>query len=222
MERGRLNIDKLKVAAFDWDNTLTFSRPALIESVNVVLKKYNLPEWEEVKNLRKPDLSFRDNFPYIFGDNAYEAYEYYREVYKEKVGDILSAPSKGTATLRYLKTKGIDVVIVTNKDRMLLEYELPMIYDTFLFTRIVCGHEAIKDKPSGEQLRYAVDGLVDEITPENVWMIGDSPMDSRCALDCGAKAIRIGEPIWEREIEKTDENILFFSDFTEFYHSLTE
>ena len=75
------------------------------------------------------------------------------------------------------------MMIMSNKDRRLMEIELPLLFDPQLFSRVVCGHEASRDKPYPEQIYYTLDGLLApaDITPERVWMIGDSPMDSKSA-----------------------------------------
>ena len=82
MQNRSLSIKDLRVAAFDWDNTLAYIREALVFSINKVLPLYGLPCWDIVKTLRDRNLSFRDNFPRIFGDKAHEAYEKYRIIYK--------------------------------------------------------------------------------------------------------------------------------------------
>ena len=222
MQYQDLSLKKLQVAAFDWDNTLAYSREALVFAINKVLPQYNLPEWDIIQHKRNRRLSFRDNFPLIFGDKADEAYEKYRIIYKENVKNLISAPPKAREVLQFLKERGVKIAIVSNKDRLLFEFERPFLYDENLFDIIVCGHEAKQDKPNGEQLKFAVCKLIDRITPESVWMIGDSPMDSECALSAHAKAIRIGEPIWDTADNACSNNITFIKDFAAFYDILTE
>lgn len=222
MQHQDLSIKGLRIAAFDWDNTLAYSRDALVFAINKILPQYNLPEWDIVKSKRNRNLSFRDNFPLIFGDKAEEAYEKYRLIYKENVKNLISAPDKAREVLRFLKKHGVKIAIVSNKDRLLFEFERPFLYAENLFDVIVCGHEAKHDKPDGEQLKFAVCHLIDKITPETVWMIGDSPMDSECALSANAKAIRIGQPIWGTADDECGQNITFIKDFSAFYRILTE
>lgn len=217
-----MSIKQLKVVAFDWDNTLAMTRDALVFSINKVLPEYGLGDWEIVKNLRDRSLSFRDNFPRIFGNNADEAYEKYKVIYKSNYKKYVKKAEKTDEVLRFFSDNGIKCIIVSNKDRELLEYELPFLFEKKVFSKIVCGHEAIKDKPFLEQLIYAVNNFVDVISEDNVWMIGDSPMDSECALSAGAKAIRIGCPIWGIDKEKNQENITFFDNFNLFYNALME
>ena len=222
MQNRSLSIKDLRVAAFDWDNTLAYSREALVFSINKVLPLYGLPCWDIVKTLRDRNLSFRDNFPRIFGDKAHEAYEKYRIIYKENDKNFLQKPADAVNVLNFLQQNHTKIVIVTNKDRELFDFELPFLYAPSLFTKIICGHEALKDKPDAEQLKFTVTGLVDKITPQTVWMIGDSPMDSACALSAGAKAIRIGQPIWEAPNDVENPKILFIDNFTALYDLLQE
>lgn len=222
MRDRHLDITKLKIAAFDWDNTLALSQNVLVYCVNIVLKEFALPDWNEVKQKRDNNLSFRDNFPRIFGDKAEQAYARYRQIYLQNVDKMIAAPQYALESLNLLRKRDIKILIVSNKDRLLLEHELPLLYSPQLFTRIVCGHEAPRDKPYPEQLQYAVSGLIDCLDCQNVWMIGDSPMDSTCANSCGATAIRIGLPIWQTEGVIDKDKAVFFSDFSDFYHFLRE
>ena len=112
-------------------------------------------------------------------------------------------------------------MIMTNKERVLLDHELPILFDSTMFDNIVCGHEAKKDKPHAEHLLWTVKEFFNEteINKDNVWVIGDSPQDSQCAQAAGARAIRIGSSIWGDEDNYNDE-VLFFDSFVDFYNSL--
>ena len=221
MRYQSLSIKDLQVVAFDWDNTLALTREALVRAINEVLHQQQMPNWEVVKQQRNPDLSFRDNFAVIFGDRAEEMYAKYREIYLQIAPQIVKVPDGATDILHLLQKKHIKVVIVSNKERELLLREKDYLYPLIEFDRIVCGHEAPRDKPHGEQLIYAVQGMVDVINPQNVWLVGDSPMDSRCALSAGARAIRVGQPIWNSaESESEAATIDYFADFGEFYRAL--
>lgn len=216
-----LDISPLKVAVFDWDNTLAESRSTLVYAVNQVLPQYGLEPWEKVCHKRNPDLSFRDNFPLIFGKNADEAYEKYTKIYLQNVRRFISAFPKTREVLAFLKNHGVKLMIMTNKDRRLLEYELPLLFDPDLFDNIVCGHEAQADKPDGNHLIFTLKDVMKpaEICPESVWVIGDSSVDSRCAQNAGARAIRIGQPIFG-QAEQAQENVLYFDSFVDFYENL--
>lgn len=213
----KLDLSKLQYVLFDWDNTLAETRTALVTIVEQVLAEYNRPPMSECRNYDK-NLSFRDNFPNIFGtDTAGEAYERYAALYKEKAASMLSTFPGVKETLSFFADKMIPIIIMTNKDRRLLEFEMPLLFDMRIFRRIIAGHEAPRDKPYPEQAWYALSGLLDkkDFSPEKVWIVGDSDMDSDCALSACAQPIRIGMPIWNDEL-RLNEKIAYFTDFTDF------
>ena len=216
-----LETSKLKYVLFDWDNTLVESRTPLVLAVNRILEIYHLPPWEKVKHLRDCNLSFRDNFPRIFGGNAEEAYIKYRQVYLQMMPTKIKTYPFTKRILKYFSCLGIQLYVVSNKERVLLEKEKEILFSDVHFRKIVCGHEAPQDKPSPHQIFYALseDILPEQITPEQVWMIGDSPMDSEAALRANALPIRIGQSIWGDEGESNNK-IVYMNNFREFYQKL--
>ena len=221
MPDKNLSVDGLKAAVFDWDNTLAESRSTLVYTINQILPQYGLEDWETVKSKRDNNLSFKDNFPRIFGDKAKEAYEKYKKIYLQNVGRMITAFPKTHEVLSFFKQRQIAVMIMSNKDRVLLDYELPLLFNPEIFDNIVCGHEAKEDKPFGAHLTWTVKDILraDEITPATVWVIGDSPQDSACALNAGARPIRIGKSIWG-DMGQESADIYFFDSFVDFYQSL--
>lgn len=217
-----LNLQRVEYILFDWDNTLAESRTCLVATVNEILKKYNLADWEHQKAKRDPNLSFRDNFPNVFGKElAQQAYQEYAELYKKNVVHMLTTFPKVKETLEFLKAQGKKIIILTNKDRKLLDFELPLLFDKSLFDRIVAGHEAPKDKPYPEQAWFALKDWLEpkDFSPEKVWVVGDSDMDSDCALAVKACPIRIGNSIWG-SIKTIPSGVLHFSSFEEFFNTL--
>ncbi len=221
-ERKMLNLQEVEYILFDWDNTLAESRTCLVATVNEILKKYNLPDWEHQKAKRNPNLSFRDNFPNVFGEElAKQAYQEYATLYKKNVGQMLTSFPKVKETLVLFKKLGKKIVVLTNKDRQLLDFELPLLFDKSIFDRIIAGHEAPKDKPYPEQAWFALKGWLEPaaFTPKKVWVVGDSDMDSDCALSAHAQAIRIGNAIWGND-KPLSSQIVHFDSFAEFYKTL--
>ena len=123
--------------------------------------------------------------------------------------------------LQFFHNHQIPVTVVSNKDRELLEDELPRLFDPLLFDTIVCGHEAPRDKPAPQQLQFAVQKYVgaSDITPDNVWMIGDSLMDSECGLAAHAQPILIGKPIWHN-VTEVSYKIWHYDNFMQMYQDL--
>ena len=206
----------LQYILFDWDGTLADNRKIVTYALEEVLKEYNLPNWEEIKNKRNKKLSLWDNFSVIFGKYAQEAYEKYVQIYKLQSPKMLNAFAGAEVFLNEAKEEGIELMIMTNKDRRLLDVELPLLYNPNLFSRIVCGHEAPHDKPHPEHIYYTLRGLLTpfEINRETVWMIGDSDQDSDCALSAGALPIRVNKNLFADE-EYFSDNIIYFRNFDE-------
>lgn len=217
-----LDISQLRYVLFDWDNTLAETRTALVTTINEVLEEYQMPCWDEVKKRRDENLSFRDNFPNIFGPCAEMAYNRYRELYKSQIKSLISTFPCIQETLEFFHRRQIPMIIMTNKDRLLLDLELPLLFDPSIFAKIIAGHEAPCDKPYPQHVYYSLQDYLkpEEITPSKVWVIGDSPQDSNCAIAANALPIRIGQPIWGED-HKMDDRIVYFENFCNLLESLS-
>ena len=193
----KLNIDKLQVVVFDWDGTLAQSDLPRVQAVNEVLKRYSLPCWNKVKEQRDENLSFMDNFPKIFGNNADMAYREYCQLYLNFINHEIKGYPKAKEVIELLRSKNVKITIMTNKDRHLLEAELPKLFPPEYFDYIVCGHEAPRDKPCAEHAIYTIKNFIsiDSITPDTVWIIGDSKLDNLCATAINARPIRINSSV---------------------------
>ena len=213
---------KVLYALFDWDGTLADNREVVVSTINQVLSEYKRGTWEIVSNLRNPKLSLRDNFINVFGDNSLEAYERYVQLYKINAPKTVKSFPYAKETLLQIKELGAELMIMTNKDRRLLDVELPLLYNPDMFSRIVCGHEALRDKPYPEHIFYTLRGLLspEEINSEVVWMIGDSNQDSDCALSAGALPIRVNQTLFAED--SSSNSIAYFNNFAEFYDFLVE
>lgn len=213
----KLDISELQYVIFDWDNTLAESRTALVFAINKVLRGHHLPDWNYYHKFRDSQLSFRDNFKVLFKEQAEELYTCYRRVYLEHVKGLLTTFPGVCETLDFFLEHRIPMIVMSNKDRVLLDYELPLLFAPKTFLRIIAGHEASRDKPYPEHIFYALKGLLtpQEINPKKVWMIGDSAQDSDCALAANALPVRIGTPIWNDD-NSYNEKIIYAADFEVF------
>ena len=216
-----LDINKLKVVIFDWDGTLAQSNPPRVEAVNQVLKKHCLPCWEKIKSRRDENLSFMDNFPNLFGSEADVAYHEFCDLYLKIIEQGILGYPKAKEVIELLRSHGVKISIMTNKDRLLLEAELPQLFPLEYFDRIVCGHEAPRDKPCAEHALYTLNGLIDidSISPDTVWIIGDSKLDNLCAEAIHARPIRINSMLLEQE-RCLCKDIICFENFEALYKAL--
>ena len=220
---SELNLSKVKFVLFDWDNTLAESKTSLVYAIKQVIAEKNLPSWESLQAVRDHDLSFKANFKNFFKERADEIYARYAEIYLQNVKRLIKTFPKVYEVLELLRERGVKLMVMTNKDRRLLEYELPLLFAPSCFERIVCGCEAPCDKPHKEQVLYTLSGYLkpEDISRSNVWVVGDSPQDSKAALASGALPIRIGKAIWE-ECETKCDDVIYLEDFADFYECLKE
>jgi len=217
----KLNTNKLKVVIFDWDGTLAQSDRPRVQAINQILQKHNLPCWNDVKRLRDENLSFMDNFPKIFGTNSDIAYREFCKQYLTIIKQGILGYDKAQEVIKLLRRRNVKIAIMTNKDRSLLEAELPQLFPSEYFDRIVCGHEAPRDKPCAEHALYTLNGLidVDSISPDTVWIIGDSKLDNLCAEAINARPIRINAVIDKQE-QCLCQNMVCFKDFATLYKAI--
>ena len=221
MLMSELDLAKVKFVLFDWDNTLAESKTPLVYAIKQVIAEKKLPSWESLQAVRDHDLSFKANFKNFFKERAAEVYARYAEVYLQNVKRLIKTFPKVHEVLELLQKRGVKLMVMTNKDRRLLEYELPLLFEPSCFEKVVCGGEAPFDKPHKEQVFYTLAGYLEpqEISRSNVWVVGDSPQDSKAALASGALPIRIGKAIWEECETKCDE-VIYLEDFVDFYECL--
>lgn len=214
-------IAKLQYILFDWDGTLADNKEVVISSLEKVLAEYNLPAWEQMRFRCNPRLSLWDNFTNLFAADAETAYARYLQIYKLAAPKLVKSFPGAAEVLDYVRSAGAEPMIMTNKDRRLLDIELPLLYNPDIFSRIVCGHEAPRDKPYPEHIYYTLRGLLApaEITAEKVWMVGDSNQDSDCAFAAGALPVRVNQALFGGS-EYASETVHYFNDFAEFLTAL--
>lgn len=217
----KLNPQKLRVVVFDWDGTLVESRTPRLYAINKVMAERKMGSWEQTRPKQNPQLSFMDNFPLVFGPEASNIYGKYCEEYKRCVGQMIYTFAGVKETLNLLQKHRVKVVIMTNKDRKLLDFELPLVLEPPYFAKIVCGHEAERDKPYPEHARRALEGIIaaKDVSPDTVWVVGDSILDNQCAIAIGAKPIRLCNGFLDCD-KVASGKVWYFDSFNDFYQQL--
>lgn len=219
-----LNVNNLKVVVFDWDGTLAQTYKPRIEAINKVLEEMNMPKWEKVKSLGDKNISFRDNFHHIFGNHANQAYHKYRNIYLQNLKNEINLYDGVIETLELLRQHDIKLGVMTNKDRKIFDIEMPLLLNKNYFDNIVCGHEAPNDKPSPDHALYTLKGLIEQedITPQSVWVVGDSLLDNKSAVAINALPIRVNYAV-SNDIERLQGAEVYYYDiFKDFYADLAK
>ena len=121
---------KPKAILFDWDSTLAQTKATVIKALEQTLAHFHQEPWEKLKHLRQPMLALKDNFPLIFKENSAEAYRFYLKVYQPK----LTTASIGAAKfLAECLAQNIDLYIISNKEKSLLQTEVSLCYPNIPF-----------------------------------------------------------------------------------------
>ena len=182
-----------KLILFDWDNTLGVTRQAIVNTMNHVLKKYELDEWDILKRVKRDKTkSFKDNFPNFFGSKAKQAYDDYINHYLKTGISKVSRIIGGQKLLTELQDKKIKIGILSNKDHILLDKEVATCFPKISFEGIWGNGDFAKNKPYPEPIVGICKRLKLEQNSE-IWLVGDSSQDTNCAISSGIQGVLFGK-----------------------------
>lgn len=207
---------KPKLVIFDWDDTLAKTRNAVVKAMNYVLKLYNLPEWDIIKEQKRDkNKSLKENFPNFFGEeeakNAYEKYlQYYtKEAYKE-----VEKVNNTDIFLNNLIEHNIQITIISNKEKSLLLKEIESCFPNIKFNFILGNGDAEHNKPAPDPVFKIMKSVDFELNEQNVWLVGDTKQDTDCALNAKCQPMLIGKgKFMDEEYLKLNSCIQLFDDF---------
>ncbi|MBS0517355.1 MAG: HAD family hydrolase [Proteobacteria bacterium] len=187
---------------FDWDNTLVNTWPTIIECYRDTFAAMGLPPWTAQEVRDRAHGSLRDAFPRLFGERAAEAervfYETFHRIHLERLEPLPGAED----LLAKARSIGCYVAIVSNKVGDNLRTEVTHLGWDRWIARAVGARDAKRDKPAPDPIYMALDGT--GIAPDqDVWMVGDTPADLRCAHAAGCFPVLFGgvRQISERQEE---------------------
>lgn len=168
----------------------------LLEHVKVYSKLH-----PKIKIDRK--ISRTDIFEILFGENddaKRQAHKEFNRHYRNHFGTVLPFEPKIKNMLMGLRELGLQVGVITNRDREFFIHELSVIEGTGwaeLFDTCVCGDDTEKRKPHTDQIDKAVADLHGEITPR-VWYVGDSTTDIIASKVAGITGVFFNGAQWDQ------------------------
>lgn len=148
-------------------------------------------------------ISRTDIFEVLFGDDqeakqiAHKAFNHH---YRNHYGTVTAFEPKVREVLEGLRRLGIQVGVITNRDREFFEHELDAVEGTgwsHLFDVQVCGDDTPLRKPHPDQLLLAVQKL-DYPPDPSVWYVGDSTTDVIAAKRAGFTAVFFNGAQWDQ------------------------
>ncbi|MDI9244503.1 HAD-IA family hydrolase [Marinobacter sp. CHS3-4] len=155
----------------------------------------------KVKADRK--ISRTDIFEVLFGEDQeakHEAHLAFNRHYRNHYGTVKAFEPKVREVLEGLGRLGIQVGVITNRDREFFEHELAAVEDTgwtHLFEVDVCGDDVPQRKPHPDQLLLAAEKLHYPADP-SVWYVGDSTTDVIAAKRAGMTAVFFNGAQWDQ------------------------
>ncbi|MGE5503870.1 MAG: HAD family hydrolase [Actinomycetota bacterium] len=173
-----------RALVFDWDNTLVDSWVCIQEAYNMTFRHFGMPEWDMEETQARVAASMRDSFPQMFGERWEEARDVFSAAF-ESIHLSHLAPLPGAAAmLERLHAAGVYLAVVSNKRGGFLRTEADRLGWTRLFGSLVGANDAHADKPAPAPVHMALQGSGID-AGEQVWFVGDSPIDMHCALNSG-------------------------------------
>ncbi len=214
-----------KAVIFDWDGTLANSRPAFVNALEPVLKKYGKEEWKITKKkYHNPVISLKENFPNYFGNDYKEAYQEYVDNYKNKTTHLAKPLLNSINYVEFLENNNIEVYIVSNKEQSLLDYEAKKHFPNTNFIKILGNGTTKNNKPAADPIFKALENTDYEINQENIWYIGDGLADFKASNSAGVNTILIGQGClkkdWYKAIQKDVMHFNTYEELLNFHKSI--
>ncbi|HYC64785.1 MAG TPA: HAD hydrolase-like protein [Reyranellaceae bacterium] len=183
---------KPRAILFDWDNTLVDTWPTIVQCYHDTFSGLGHAPWTEQEIRDRAHGSLRDFFPTVFGDRAGDAEKLYFDAFLRIHLERLT-PLPGAAELlqRSVET-GCYVAVVSNKTGQHLRTEMKHLGWERWIKLAVGAKDCVRDKPAPDPIFRALEGT--GIAPADVWMVGDTLADLKCAHAAGCVPVLVGGP----------------------------
>ncbi len=201
--RSPIALPQPKAILFDWDNTLVDTWQLIHNAMNHVLARMGCEAWtfDEVKT--RCIRSSRETFQTLFEDRASEAHQVFYDYVDEHHLKELEISPHVLGVLNFFKEKHVPLVLVSNKDKVVLQKEVQHLKIDHYFHEIIGSGVVEHDKPAPDMIFYALEKL-NLPASENIWYVGDATTDYHAA-----KAAKI-TPLMVAHIE-TQEDYFYVS-----------
>lgn len=179
-------MSKYSLLLFDLDGTIVDTIPCLIQTMEVLYKKYGngkLPSKAKLASFSGPPVTetMEKEFP---NQDPIKLANEYIEITISSLSKTLIAYDGAIESLRRLKTSGMHIVIITNKFHKPTQSYIDALKLNDVVEFFVAGDDVKVAKPDGEGCLSAMKKL--NITnPEEALYIGDNTTDLLTAKNAG-------------------------------------
>ena len=181
---------KPRAVLFDWDDTIIDVWQTTLEARNIALSQMGVAPWTDEEARRRVGPSGRDLFKDLFGDRWQEADKIYLENFYRLTAPGVPVFPHAEDILKTLSGHGIYLAVVSNRNGPSLRSEAALLQFDRYFSKMVGAGDAKADKPHPEPVYMALQGSGIKAGAD-VWFIGDSPVDMRCAINAGCTPLLI-------------------------------
>ena len=177
------------IIGMDLCGTLINSKESDIRAINKTIHKFlrqNL-EWKDIKPLKQPELSMKENFPNFFQQNAAAAYRFYLNAIFEEIENV-NIFDGVFEFLEFCKQNNIKTAIITNRDSEYIEqFRIKNKDGQRLFSSvdtIVTANKSKSTKPNPEILQFALNiHGINPINYNSVFFIGNALADLKKLME---------------------------------------
>jgi len=174
---------------FDFDNTLVDTQPSIHKAFNDTLEAFGHPIWSDEELSKKIKFSPRDFLHKVIGvENEAKGLEIFLEKYKTHSKDCLKPLDLAHELISFLSENQIEQYIISNKRGFLLRHEIENILNwSHFFAKVIGSEDFEKDKPDPAIVEFTIGHPADR----NIWFVGDTDVDVKCAKLSGCYAILV-------------------------------
>ena len=182
-----------KAILFDWDNTLVDSWESCFHATNAVFSHFKKKTLTIEEYFKLTPVSVRDFYAeWLIPEDAKKAETLFYHTLCSNNLHTLRPFSEAQNLLRWLFGKKIYVGVVSNKEGDILRQEVSHLGWGKYFSKVIGSRDAEKDKPSPFPILKALSGSDIEAS-HDVWFVGDSHIDMRCAQQAGCVPIGVNK-----------------------------
>ncbi|HDQ25289.1 MAG TPA: HAD family hydrolase [bacterium] len=181
-----------RLIIFDFDGTLVDSVPSIHKNVNQMAKMYSKREVSRKRVIRAVGAGLNAFLTEIFAPETEKmgierVRRDYIRLYKKNHNYGLKTYPGVRGTLKYLKSKGARLAIISNKLGLFVKSSCSYAGIRRYFSDIIGRGDFKKDKPDPFPVKHLMKKY--GVPEKEVLFVGDSSYDVECAKNAGVKSV---------------------------------
>ena len=192
-----MKLKKPKLICYDRDNTLVNTMPITLISMNMLYKKYGIPELSVPDVVKINGYCFADVFTAQFGEKQSKAIQAeYQALYDNYAKDMLQPLAGAKETLKKFRDMGIPQVVMSNKPGDIVRREADGFYFNKYFDFIVGYTDSGFAKPDPRMFNPVYERMEFKEkwhNPDKLWFFGDAEADVDFARNINARLFFLGD-----------------------------